>query len=140
RGGGAGGRGVGGWGGGGGPRGVRGPPAALRSPPPGHRGFSPPSPLPAARRPDVTASLRVRALPDVAAARAHLHIGPAKIRGVSWRCRTCRCCQIIIDSSTGPMPPGGAAYALGMSTNRGRGGEKGSCSDGCAEERLSGGP
>ena len=34
------------------------------------------------------------------------HIGPTKISGVSCRCRTWSSCQIIIISSTVPMPPG----------------------------------
>lgn len=44
------------------------------------------------------------------------HIAPATISGVSCSFRTCRSCQIIVSSSTVPIPPGTTTNASDTST------------------------
>jgi len=45
-----------------------------------------------------------------------LHRRSAKIRGISQRYLTCRSCQIILDSSTVPIPPGARMKTSANST------------------------
>ncbi len=45
------------------------------------------------------------------------HIRPTSTSGVSFRCCTCSNCQIIIVSSTVPMPPGVTTKASDVMTN-----------------------